>query len=234
MGRFLSPDWAAKVTPVPYAELSDPQSLNLYSYVRNNPLTRADKDGHCDAPSNLKAGQVGICVASYISAKTFDKVGDGDNRGTNGNGGGSRIQTTFTIDASGKTDKPADGDQVAKSTLLGGNFPAQGTGSSQVSQGATIDSNGNMHISVDQSAHSAYDVGGALGDISNHVNLEVTPDGKVGVEAGSTARQFPSLEIYRYTTDGTTVTTTLVHNYQETTPSALRQPEQPLAPQAPQ
>jgi hypothetical protein len=215
--------------------LPDPQSLNLYSYVRNNPLSRADADGHCDAPSNLKTGQVGVCVASYISAKTFDGVGDGDNRGTNGNGGNSRIETTFTIDPNGgKTDKPADGDKVAKSTVLGGNLPAQGTGSSQVSPGATVDSNGNMHVSVDQSAHSAYDVGGALGDISNHIKLEVTPDGKVGVDAGSTARQFPSTEIYRYTTDGTTVTTTLVHNYQETSPSALRQPEQPLAPQAPQ
>jgi RHS repeat-associated protein len=47
MGRFLSPDWSAKVTPVPYAKLGDPQSLNLYSYVRNNPLTTIDPDGHC-------------------------------------------------------------------------------------------------------------------------------------------------------------------------------------------
>jgi hypothetical protein len=28
--------------------MSDPQSLNLYSYVHNNPLTRTDPDGHCD------------------------------------------------------------------------------------------------------------------------------------------------------------------------------------------
>jgi len=32
---------------VPYANLSDPQTLNLYSYVSNNPLGRADADGHC-------------------------------------------------------------------------------------------------------------------------------------------------------------------------------------------
>jgi len=47
MGRFMSPDWSAKEEPVPYAQLDDPQSLNLYSYVRNNPLTRVDADGHC-------------------------------------------------------------------------------------------------------------------------------------------------------------------------------------------
>jgi len=49
MGRFLSPDWSAKVTPVPYAKLDNPQSLNLYSYVWNNPLSRNDPDGHYTA-----------------------------------------------------------------------------------------------------------------------------------------------------------------------------------------
>jgi RHS repeat-associated protein len=45
-GRFMSPDWAAKPTSVPYADFGDPQSLNLYSYVRNSPITRVDPDGH--------------------------------------------------------------------------------------------------------------------------------------------------------------------------------------------
>ena len=48
MGRFLSPDWSAQATPVPYATMGDPQSLNLYSYMRNNPLGGTDPDGHCD------------------------------------------------------------------------------------------------------------------------------------------------------------------------------------------
>ena len=47
MGRFMSPDWSAQEQPVPYANLDDPQSLNLYAYVRNNPLSRTDADGHC-------------------------------------------------------------------------------------------------------------------------------------------------------------------------------------------
>ena len=46
MGRFMSPDWAIKVAPVPYAKLSDPQTLNLYAYVLNNPLSHRDADGH--------------------------------------------------------------------------------------------------------------------------------------------------------------------------------------------
>jgi hypothetical protein len=43
----MSPDWSAKAEPVPYAKLNDPESLNLYQYVGNNPLSRADKEGHC-------------------------------------------------------------------------------------------------------------------------------------------------------------------------------------------
>ena len=47
MGRFLSPDWSAKEEPVPYAKLDNPQTLNLYNYMRNNPLAGVDPDGHC-------------------------------------------------------------------------------------------------------------------------------------------------------------------------------------------
>lgn len=47
LGRFMTPDWAAKATAVPYAMFGDPQTLNLYGYVRNNPLSHADVDGHC-------------------------------------------------------------------------------------------------------------------------------------------------------------------------------------------
>jgi RHS repeat-associated protein len=46
MGRFMSPDWSAKEEPIPYAKLGDPQSLNLYAYVYNNPITGVDPDGH--------------------------------------------------------------------------------------------------------------------------------------------------------------------------------------------
>jgi len=46
MGRFMSPDWAAKAEPVPYAKMDDPQSLNLYAYVMNNPLSGVDANGH--------------------------------------------------------------------------------------------------------------------------------------------------------------------------------------------
>jgi RHS repeat-associated protein len=46
VGRWLSPDWSASEDPVPYANLSNPQSLNLYAYIQNNPLYAVDSDGH--------------------------------------------------------------------------------------------------------------------------------------------------------------------------------------------
>jgi RHS repeat-associated protein len=49
-GHWMSPDWSAKIEPVPYAKLANPQSLNLYSYVENNPITGSDPDGHYRAP----------------------------------------------------------------------------------------------------------------------------------------------------------------------------------------
>jgi RHS repeat-associated protein len=47
MGRFLSPDWSKNPQGVPYADFTNPQTLNLYSYVKNNPLSLTDPDGHC-------------------------------------------------------------------------------------------------------------------------------------------------------------------------------------------
>jgi RHS repeat-associated protein len=46
MGRFMSPDWSSTPAAIPFADLSNPQTLNLYSYVNNNPLTKLDPNGH--------------------------------------------------------------------------------------------------------------------------------------------------------------------------------------------
>ena len=67
MGRFMSPDWSAKVTPVPYAKLDNPQSLNLYAYVGNNPMTRFDPDGHIDCSGKNAAGVGCQAIAKWNS-----------------------------------------------------------------------------------------------------------------------------------------------------------------------
>lgn len=47
---------------MPYANLGNPQSLNLYAYVNNNPLARTDPDGHL--PSGCVHGLMG-CLGNY-------------------------------------------------------------------------------------------------------------------------------------------------------------------------
>jgi RHS repeat-associated protein len=45
-GRWLSADWSATPVAVPYANLANPQTLNLYSMVADDPESFADLDGH--------------------------------------------------------------------------------------------------------------------------------------------------------------------------------------------
>jgi RHS repeat-associated protein len=45
-GRFLSADWSSIPVAVPYANLNNPQTLNLYAFVNDNPESFADLDGH--------------------------------------------------------------------------------------------------------------------------------------------------------------------------------------------
>jgi RHS repeat-associated protein len=70
MGHFMTPDWAAKPTNVPYANFGNPQSLNLYSYVNNNPTTVRDPDGHClEDACVIEGGIVVTAMAvSYLSS----------------------------------------------------------------------------------------------------------------------------------------------------------------------
>ena len=67
--RFMSPDWSAKVEPVPYAKLDDPQSLNLYDYMLNNPLGGVDADGHSTLVFDGKAHTI------TLYSKNGQKIG---------------------------------------------------------------------------------------------------------------------------------------------------------------
>src|SRR5262249_31779379 len=48
-GRWLSADWSAIPAPVPYANIANPQTLNLYAMVSDDPESFADLDGHAGA-----------------------------------------------------------------------------------------------------------------------------------------------------------------------------------------
>ena len=57
-GRWLSSDWSSVPVPVPYANLTNPQTLNLYSMVADDPESFADLDGHLTQVCS-NAGQCG-------------------------------------------------------------------------------------------------------------------------------------------------------------------------------
>jgi RHS repeat-associated protein len=65
IGRFMTPDWSDEPDPVPHANIQNPQTLNLYGYVQNNPLSRRDADGHvtCD-PDTTTWGPLGVTVTA--------------------------------------------------------------------------------------------------------------------------------------------------------------------------
>ncbi len=71
MGRFMTPDWASEETAVPYADFGNPQSLNLYSYTKNNPTTLRDPDGHCDIDGEHHSGF--WCFLHLIGFKETEK-----------------------------------------------------------------------------------------------------------------------------------------------------------------
>jgi hypothetical protein len=144
MGRFMSPDWSAKIMPVPYAKLGDPQSLNLYAYVRNNPLSRFDPDGHytcadgskCDSANdkafqsrlaNLKAAQGSFKEGS----KEFNAIGkilsSYGGAGDTGTANGKTVSVGF----SGRPDSGGLTMTTDKSTIsvsLASNFSEQAKG----------------------------------------------------------------------------------------------------------
>lgn len=228
----MSPDWSASPEPVPYAKLADPQSLNLYAYVGNNPVNRLDVDGHCSAPTGLQRGQVGICVASYIRTKWFKLLGRGDNRGTSANGGRSRVEVRMIVDPSKHTVQKTY-EHVGRSGVVFSEFGLKGGGSNTVN--ASKDKDGNTIVNVHQTGQSSMALRGImLGEIENHLNFKVTADGKTTLETGSFAKDFPSTEAYSYTTDGKTTTANkLVDKVESGNGDALYDIEKPVAPKTP-
>src|SRR5271165_3812728 len=104
-GRFTSPDEfkggfldaftgqaAFAAGPLPYADIGDPQTLNKYAYVRNNPLRYTDPNGHCvedlcigeailayTAATAVAGGAIyyaqrlGTAIGDFFSAKRSDR-----------------------------------------------------------------------------------------------------------------------------------------------------------------
>jgi len=79
LGRWLTPDWSAVPAPVPYANLTIPQTLNLYSYVTNNPVTGIDPDGHADPRQLVPFLKPPFPDANYSQELTFHLLDEASN-----------------------------------------------------------------------------------------------------------------------------------------------------------
>ncbi|HUP79359.1 MAG TPA: hypothetical protein VM260_12485 [Pirellula sp.] len=141
----------------------------------------------------------------------------------------------MTVDSKGNVTKTNE--TINRSGILIKDVGPQGKGGSTISNVST-DKQGDTHFQLSQDAHSSYsNILGVqvLGSIDNHLNLEVTPDQKVGIEAGSSAKDFPSMEVFKYTMDDKgNITTTQIFNKEESgNVGDLKKPEQPIKPQEP-
>lgn len=121
VGRWMSPDWSVEVEPVPYAKLDDPQSLNLYSYVYNNPVRGVDVEGHFgETDLDLALNQLGSMEQAATGwakaiAKSEQQASSAvplkDNKGTEvhgANGSVALVPSNFNIKAvikAGTTDQ---------------------------------------------------------------------------------------------------------------------------------
>ena len=142
MGRFMSPDFGglfgeSHPDPVPWADLENPQTLNLYAYGLNNPVTNADDDGHnvrvCDNNGQCNTISNDAYTAAQKGNNTGLNVPTLDQVGMNGNGSGQFSSTSIT---------DSNGNSVGSATYVsngGADYYANRTGIDQLAQtGATM------------------------------------------------------------------------------------------------
>jgi RHS repeat-associated protein len=123
-GRFMSSDWSSVPVAVPYADLTNPQTLNLYAIVRDNPETFADLDGHC-GPDHVPDCKDNATTANGALAAAGEGYPDPQKRGD------------------GLTKSPTQqAQQQYTATILGQNVPVSitsGTAAQQKSIRADLD-----------------------------------------------------------------------------------------------
>lgn len=154
MGRFMSPDDLG-------GHLEDPQTLNLYSYVANNPLSRTDPSGHdfwqsCDKASptcgmqkigtdvngkdinHLVSGTTdanGKFTSTVITSASLEQAGSGNTAVVNGSG------VMITSGTGTSSQQTGQGIFIAKTPAA--DIKGEGTGWNQFS--FHIDSNDVAH-----------------------------------------------------------------------------------------
>jgi RHS repeat-associated protein len=111
-GRFLSPDTQDDETnpePVPWADFQNPQSLNQYSYVYNNPLSHTDSDGH----------DVNVCTTLNGTQQCQQISNEQYQAGQQGNNGGLNVPSLDSVGTNGSGNiTDASGNTVGTATYV--------------------------------------------------------------------------------------------------------------------
>ena len=106
----MSPDWASNPKAVPYASYTNPQTLNLYDYMRNNPLSGTDKDGHCGGPNDPCSNVTVTATPPTQPAPVGTyKVTDGEGNVHTDTGPSAKLQMTVSVNGT-----PTDGVHVTE------------------------------------------------------------------------------------------------------------------------
>jgi RHS repeat-associated protein len=180
LGRYMTPDWSARPVPVPYADLSNPQTLNLYNYGRNNPTTNADVDGHCPG-DDCKKVQVTVstpqpAIVQNVPAGKVYASGVG-------------VQPVITL--TDKKGHPMAGVQVKESPKTVDNLTGQPVKSNANSETVATSANGTIKDNVvaplrlDAQPHevTAEDTG-AMKDAANSLPYNRTTDQTLNFSVG--------------------------------------------------
>lgn len=149
--RFLSADMVGDgldPVPVPWADFQNPQSLNLYSYVRNEPLARSDPDGHdCVVQSRTDYTKETVTVSS----------GNCDN--VNIDDGQTKTYIAGTVDVSSIQSNGLGG-------ITFGYTPYEGGGVADL-QGASIPDNPNLAYNWQNNAQGYRTLGTAAATVGS-------------------------------------------------------------------
>jgi RHS repeat-associated protein len=134
MGRWLSPDPSV----LDFADPTNPQSLNLYGYVLNNPLVNADPNGlDCIYTSNLTSTSISVetvrgdCRSDTDNGVFVDGTVNTDSYKANvGNDGDVHLSFGVSSDDAGSG---------SDSSQSNGGFTLQGAGAGLIDVGKAVD-----------------------------------------------------------------------------------------------
>jgi len=164
-GRFLSADWSSTPSPVPYANLTNPQTLNLYAMVSDNPESFADLDGHM---VQLAQAAAGYCTDSALgscsvqtSSQTTTSTPEYTPYGQSFNGYGAASVSVTQTTTTTTTTQNADGSTTQSQTVTTSQTTAYYSlkdGSYQgATQSTTVTKDGNTDHSGDKPAAVSMD-----------------------------------------------------------------------------